>query len=208
MNDADLSVCTFSDYDENNYLGIQVGAFSEGDRGMPPLWALHPYGFDSRPLDPDGERGAVALRVFDGSEGFCVVFDDRRVQALLARLSKGASRQYDSLGNFFVIDPEAKKIRVKAIDPSYTIELEDAAGNTVKLSPSGIELTHSVQVTVNAPSVQLSGLGVQAGGSFPLVKAAEFMVWAANVTSVINGLAPGSVVPPVASIVTTITKGS
>jgi phage baseplate assembly protein gpV len=89
-----LGSCTYSEYDVDGFLGIQVDGFGEDESGVPPYETWHPFGFVGRPLDPDSDGSCAVLIFFDGDEGFTVAMSDSRAAALIPPVKKGGSSQY------------------------------------------------------------------------------------------------------------------
>ena len=96
----------YSEVDANGFIGIQFDAFGEEDSGMPAVEAHHPFGFMSRPsdpdVDPDGQPkfGCNVLVGWDGDEAHAWVLADPRTRPKLPALQKGESLQYGAGGNF------------------------------------------------------------------------------------------------------------
>ena len=88
-----FATVTFSEWDAENFLGIQYDA--DGDGGVPACQVWHSHGFVGRPHDPDPDGlGCVVEVRRDGSERFAVLCDDPRSVAWLPRVTKGGSAQY------------------------------------------------------------------------------------------------------------------
>jgi hypothetical protein len=106
----ELATVTWSGIDPvNGFHAIQVDVY--GDKpGMSPFELSHPYGFLSRPLDPEPSgKGCSAFYYRKGSaEGFAWLANDPRVQALLPEILPGESFQYGAKGQFVRCHPDGK----------------------------------------------------------------------------------------------------
>ena len=97
----DLGVATFTAYDDDGFIGVQIDAFGENESGMPPFEALHPYGFASRPDDPEEDgTGCAALYFYKGNQARAMFMHDPRPMELLPNIQKGESFQYSRYGSF------------------------------------------------------------------------------------------------------------
>ncbi len=90
-----LHTVTYSETDDNGFIGIQFDAFGEQASGMPTVETHHPHGFRARPRDPDGEFGSNVLVGIEGSEihALAVLADPRWVKNL-PKEKQGGSTQY------------------------------------------------------------------------------------------------------------------
>ena len=153
MNDADLSVCTGSEVDENGFLGVQIGSFGEPGEGISPLACLYQAGIDHRPTDPVGDEGELFLRWFEGSEGFAISMGDVRTLTALAPLAKGATRLHDTgayKGDPYkftvLLDPKANALTVEAHRAGSVIELKNTEGLSLKLDGTTLEISGATAV--------------------------------------------------------------
>jgi hypothetical protein len=100
-------VVTFSEWDTEGFLGVQVDAL--GDGGAVTIQVAHPLGFVSRPHDPDADGlGCSVDERRLGSERYAWLGDDPRSVAWLPRVTKGGSAQYGG--------PLAKALTWREID--------------------------------------------------------------------------------------------
>lgn len=116
----DFGICTDSGFDEDGHPEIGADHYGPPGEASGAKGAhIHPFGFDSRPLDPDPQPDGAArtgcgmLRFNDGDRISAMPIDDPRVVAKLPKLRKGGSRQYCAAGSFAIFDGEdpAKKDR-------------------------------------------------------------------------------------------------
>lgn len=97
---------SYSEVDANGFIGIQFDAFGEEKSGMPAVEAHHPFGFMSRPSDPDVDPdgspkfGCNVLVGWDGEEAHAWPLSDPRSRLVLPVLLRGESIQYGAAGNF------------------------------------------------------------------------------------------------------------
>jgi hypothetical protein len=109
-------LATGSEYDEDNYLGIQIDHF--GEAGSVPAETVMPFGLLARPLDPevDGDaspqEGCTTMWNEEGSRTNAMPLSDNRVNRLLPKLRKGGSMHYCGAGNYALfdgLDPSGQK---------------------------------------------------------------------------------------------------
>lgn len=122
-------------------------AFEGGDVRRPYVVGSLWNGKDSPPESMDGS-GNNYLKVLRSRNGVKVTLDDN-----------------DGRESFIVETPGGQKITLK--DGPGAITVEDSNGNSIKLESSGITVTSSAKVTVNASTMEISAgmLTVNAGMS-------------------------------------------
>jgi hypothetical protein len=100
-----LGAVQFSEYDADGFIGVQLDP-QGADGGAAHHELAHPYGFASRPLDPDpnGIGCTVLVGYAGGRDSFALVLSDPRLADKLPPLEKGSSVQYGATGTFGVID--------------------------------------------------------------------------------------------------------
>jgi hypothetical protein len=120
--DFDLGVVRFSEYDGDGFLGIQMDAYGDDDEtGAPTVELQYPFGFVSRPADPDVDPttklalGASVLMAADGNERHAWLASDPRTIPLLPQLQKGSSMQFGSDGSFCTLDPVTRQWTVYVV---------------------------------------------------------------------------------------------
>ncbi|MEO7032735.1 MAG: hypothetical protein ABI548_02805 [Polyangiaceae bacterium] len=102
-----LHQVAYSEVDANGFIGIQFDAFGEEKSGMPTVEAHHPFGFMSRPSDPEVDSngapqfGCNVLVGWEGEEAHAWVMADPRSRLVLPVLQKGETLFYGAAGNFF-----------------------------------------------------------------------------------------------------------
>jgi hypothetical protein len=137
MMEWDFGIATYSEYDADGFLGIQIDVYGEEKSGCAPLEVHAPFGFASRPLDPgEGGVGCHALWAWEGSHGHVWLAGDPRITAKLPKLTKGGSIHYCARGGYALFDGEtgAYTVHVPA-GASITFECE---GTKVTVSPAGM----------------------------------------------------------------------
>ena len=122
-------------------------AFEGGDVRRPYVVGSLWNGKDSPPESMDGS-GNNYLKVLRSRNGVKVTLDDN-----------------DGRESFIVETPGGQKITLK--DGPGAITVEDSNGNSIKLESSGITVTSSAKVTINASTMEISAgmLTVNAGMS-------------------------------------------
>lgn len=154
----DLSLCTWSEYTEDGFLGLQLDAFAENGRGISAFHHLSPLGFDARPVDPEGEVGALGWRMFDAKEGFGFPLNDVRTERALPNLNKGATRVFDTGRRKGV--PFYFTQTFDPITATATIESHRAGGKIILKNQEG------VQVAISGTTVKVTGASsVECGGT-------------------------------------------
>lgn len=103
----DISTATLSDYDQDQFLGIQPAGFAGDASGNAPFELHSPFGFLSRPRDPDAAGlGCQVLFAATGDDCLAWLSHDPRFLPLVPPLKKGGSVQYGATGTFDLIDGE------------------------------------------------------------------------------------------------------
>jgi len=208
-----LGMCVVSEYDDDGFIGIQVDAFGENESGMDPFEALHPYGFEGRPLDrADSLEGSQAFYWRDGPEGHVMALGDGRGPQNLPQLSLGSSRQYNSAGAFLLLDTDAETLT--AYTPYsggskahvFTMGLDSNGKDYVGLVQAlGLALTmlekslvlknaagdayielNDAGITINGNTTVYGGLNAGGGAGLPVMMAVAFSAWWSALTSVIS----------------------
>ena len=111
-------------------------AFEGGDPRRPYVVGSLWNGVDSPPETMDG-AGNNYKKVIRSRNGVKVTLDDQ-----------------DGQEQFIVETPGGQKVTLK--DGPGSVKIEDSNGNSVKLESSGITVTASAKVTVNASTVEVS----------------------------------------------------
>ena len=109
--DTQIGTCMFSGLDEDGFPVAQVDANGE-DSQVAPGELHHPFGFASRPVDPDLDAsgqlkpggGCTLFYSVDGDGQHMWLGYDPRYLTLMPRLKKGGSMQYCSWGSFGIYD--------------------------------------------------------------------------------------------------------
>jgi len=122
-------------------------AFEDGDPRRPFVLGALWNGVDRPPVAMDA-GGQNAKKVLRSRSGVQITLDDTDGQEQLILETPGGQR-------------------ITLRDGPGSIELADASGNAVKLEPSGITITASAKLTINASKVDVSAgmVGVNAGMS-------------------------------------------
>lgn len=104
----DLGTVTITDYDADGFPEVQVQTFAPSDDPSAESMEMHhPFGFLSRPRDPDADgMGCQLFYAREGSRSHGLLSYDPRTIPLLPTLKKGGSVQYGATGSFFEFDGE------------------------------------------------------------------------------------------------------
>jgi len=113
-----------------------VVAFINGDSRHPVVMGSLWNGRDAPPESMDG-AGNNFLKVFRSRNGVKLTLDDK-----------------DGQEKFIAETPAGQKLTLK--DGPGAVEIVDSNGNSVKLEASGITVTASAKVTINASTVEVS----------------------------------------------------
>ena len=101
--DFRLHNVTYSEVDDNGFVGVQFDAFGEEKSGMPTVEVMHPYGLMSQPAEPDPNVDAFTCQALIGWEGhsaYAWLCSDPRTRVLTPYLKKGETLLYGHKGNF------------------------------------------------------------------------------------------------------------
>lgn len=165
----DMLIARFSEIDADGFIGVQVDNYgAKAEFGA--VEAHHPFGFISRPRDPDLDGdgnvklGCTVLRLAEGNESHVIVLGDPRYTALLpaATKKKGGSTQYavtvDGAVSYAALDGDDGSYKLKI--PSGIVEVDTVfkvgPGSTEPLA-MGDALNNLLQA-VRSLAQSLSGL--------------------------------------------------
>lgn len=101
----DAGTAQGSEYSEG-FLTVQPDFYGEAGSGGEGGVVQLPYGFLSRPLDPDDDGACQVLHAYEGDQLHVQPTTDKRVIDKLPQLPKGASIQFGADGGFGQFDPE------------------------------------------------------------------------------------------------------
>lgn len=108
----DIGTVTLTEYDADGFLGLQMSVNGDAKSGAEPFETHHPFGFLSRPRDPDPDgRGCYGLYAWDGSQGHVWPGQDARMASsaaggVIPELGKGSSVMYGANGSFALFQSE------------------------------------------------------------------------------------------------------
>lgn len=106
----EFSTCQLTKIDEGGFIGAQIDALGSGgddDSGASPDQLSHPFGFVSRPRDPENGIGCSLFHYQSGSsERYCWLGDDPRYVKKYPPQKKGGSAFYSAPGSFWSLDGE------------------------------------------------------------------------------------------------------
>lgn len=134
--ELDFGICVDSGHDEDGHPELGLDHYGPvGEAGGAKGTHVHPFGFDSRPLDPDDasdgapKMGCGMLVMRDGDSMNYMPIEDPRIVAKLPKNRKGGSRQYCADGGYALfegLDP-AKKVREGSYIATVKYEASDGA---------------------------------------------------------------------------------
>jgi hypothetical protein len=214
-------ISVFSERTTEGKLELVPDWYGEANGGGFPLESIHPYGFRSRPRDPDVDPngqptvGCGLLYTEDGGEGQALPVQDPRDFASLEDEQKGGAQVYaiTSAGR-------VSRVFLNGSTGALTVEVNAAGGtSTVKIESDGtIRMSHfsGAEISVGSTGTTITGTG---GAPAALAKAAEVQAFAAGalvlfgqLMAAVNALVPGSVVGPLpvlaATVATTKVQGA
>jgi hypothetical protein len=164
-------ICMFSERNADGFIGYQPDYYGEKESGGPPLESCQPYGFLSRPNDPDIDPkgnpvlGAGLLYFHQGGEGFAQPTQDPRDLERLPTLQPGESMVYGSRANFvkcyddgavmmFTTDDGTEDGRsiYAAITPTGGFEYSSPWGR-ITAGPLGLHMLHSSGARLDLGSI-------------------------------------------------------
>lgn len=196
MKNMDLSVCTYTEYDDDGELGIQCDAYAE-EGGLTPFYSIQPLGLHARPADPSGDKGALCLSWNEGAEGFCMPLGDQRVDGPLPNLTKGATCVHDT---------KTGRHRITFDDQNKIVHVEVPSGSTFKVTVGSVvfEITPAGEIKLGVGTAA----AVQCGGVEPLAKFAALNTALQAVASALTTIAAqpyvGGAIPAATNAVSSI----
>lgn len=118
MFDFDIGIGTSSAYDGNGFLGVQVQRYGGTASSCPPIELMQPFGFGSRPLDPDVDStgqptlGCNVLYATEGDKLHAWLGPDPRLVAKQPQGAKGSSWMWSATGSLVMLDGEKGTFQV------------------------------------------------------------------------------------------------
>lgn len=114
----DISTATASVYDADGFLGIQVQRYGGKASSCPPIELMQPFGFGSRPLDPDVDSegqptlGCATLYATEGDKLHAWLGPDPRLVKKQPQGAKGSSWMWSATGSLVMLDGEKGTFQV------------------------------------------------------------------------------------------------
>ncbi len=181
----DVGLGLFSEFDADGFLGIQVQRNGGPASSCPPIELMQPFGFGSRPLDPDLDAdgnpvaGCAVLYATEGDKLHAWLGPDPRLVKKQPQGKKGSSWMYSATGSLIMLDGE-----------KGTFQVYIPYSNGSKTATIAYDLT-----TEGAESLQLihgdgMALTMTAGGKNPVIvknKAGDAYVEINDDAIVLNG---------------------
>lgn len=184
---------TYSEYDKDGFLGFQVDV--QGDGGScNPGEPWFPYGFFSRPRDPeldtngepDPAKSGGALYLYLGQKIHVLPVGDPRASVLIPKATKGSTGLYSATGAFLLLDGKEgdgsatlyapynfsgttpQNAHLLQLDvPNNQVVLRHGDGGGIVVTPSSASLHNNggdAYVEVTSSGVTLNGNTVVNGG--------------------------------------------
>jgi hypothetical protein len=194
IRDLQLGTAVAIAYGEGGFLGVQTDAFGKSP-GTHGRQVVGQFGLMGRPLDSDGEDGALVLYADEGAEGFAWIGFDGRIANKLPELTSGSTAFYNSRGAYQLLDYETETYTLyvpvdegdgihiftvgKDQNGRRTISLSHADGMTIALLDNKVMLTTkdgatsiectTSKITVAGPTVHIESPNVLLGaGASPI----------------------------------------
>lgn len=196
----DLGLATLSEYDADDFVGLQVDTLSFGE-GMPPFELHHSYGFASRPLDPESDGlGCTALYAEQGNKRYAWLAHDPRIVAKLPKLRKGESIQYGPQGQFCRMheDGGISILTYQSGDPNkhtifWKLDVEEglifeSPWGRLTFGPRGFHVRHSSGARIDLGAIAGIAAPLDVLGSYVSISAAIASI---NATAVSQGTDAG-----------------
>lgn len=155
--DFDLSSVALSDVDSDGFLSVQPRGYAGDDSGNAPFELHSPFGFLSRPRDPDATGlGCQVLFAATGDDCHAWLSHDPRYIPLVPPLKKGGSVQYGATGSFALIDGD---------DGSQTHYVPYAFENGVATKSMAVIIDVATAGSESIAIVHGDGMGIQLNGA-------------------------------------------
>lgn len=209
---SDPAICRFTEVDADGFVSFQPAYFGTPTEqgGGPSMAALHPFGLQSRPRDPDVDAkgnpsfGAPLFFTYFGDRGYALpLFDPRDAQqATLPMPSKGGSLLYASLGGgrYATLALSGDDgVATLTVPEGATIRLKAPSGRTVTVSATGtdiIGITNVGAVSADDPGSPPAPVAI-AGPLASFISALE--TWALQVDIAVAAVQSIAGVPPAPS---------
>lgn len=170
----DLGTAVHTAYDDEGWIGVRLDGYGEEESGMGDSELQTQFGFTSRPIDRDEAGGCDILYAHAGnSESFVWFGTDRRYTSKCPPLFQGSSAQWNSHGQFSLLDTEkdtytlyvpmgseAHVVTVgKDANGQKVISFQHSNGSYVTINTDGVTIrgTGNAFVNVNGSKVALNG---------------------------------------------------
>lgn len=205
-----------SSVNADGYWGVQSDAFGK-DAAVGHFPMMHPFGFISRPVDPDSASGVGCLvleGVEGGSEGFSWLCHDPRYQAKIPPLSQGSSCQYNCDGAFVYLDAQGHALTgyvpVEGGTQAHSFQIGYDTGGKLVLNfvhANGMAILMSDQTitiknaagdaywelnaegtVLNGNTKLVGGLDVGGEGAQPMINLTLFETWWAAMVAVVTAV--------------------
>jgi len=217
----DIGVAMLSEYDGDDFLGIQIDAEGEENSGVHAYEAQHPYGCKGRPFDPTVDGKGVpdpttanqVLFGLEGGKGHSIALGNPSVTKKLPLLKPGETLFYGGKGQFIrAMEDGGFGLWAPGdgIDFSGTLGADGIffAGpwGTFELSKNGFHVKHASGARIDLGAIGGLPAPLNAIGSYCKIAAGAVDLNATAVTLGPDGTAPVSLagVPALVSILSTV----
>jgi hypothetical protein len=201
-------------YGEDGFLGVQCDGFGKSP-GANGRHVVGQFGLMGRPLDADGETGALCLFADEGQEGFAWIGFDGRASANVPPLTRGSTVLYNSRGAYQLLDHETETstlyvpiaggikahlmqigkdsndkavIDIRHADGMAIIMLEHSLVIKNAAGDAYIELNDS-GIVLNGNTKAVGGLDVGGGAALPITLAPPLVAYLQALNSALASIA-------------------
>ena len=114
----DIGLGLFSEFNADGFLGVQVQRYGASKSAGPAIEVMHPFGFGSRPMDPDVDGdgaptgGCAVLYAAEGDKLHAWLGPDPRFVKKQPQGKKGSSWMYSATGSLIMLDGEKGTFQV------------------------------------------------------------------------------------------------
>lgn len=200
---------SFSEVDDNGFINIQYDAFGEKKSGVPAAEAHHPFGFMSRPDDPqvdaNGEPqfGCNVLVGYEGEQAHVWLASDPRSRLVLPVIQRGESIIFGAGGNFIRCHRDGRLSMFTSDDGTTTGKtvafqvkpdgfIWSAPWGKMTFDATGFHMLHSSGAAIDAGAIGGLPAPLSALGSYVKLTAAMVQLEASIIA---NGVSAGASEP-------------
>jgi hypothetical protein len=214
MIDWRLHRVTYSEVDDNGFVGIQFDGFGEERSGIPAIEVHHPFGLMANPPEPDpnGEFSCDVLIGYDGDQPHAWLYSDPRSRVVLPIIKRGETLLYGFAGNMvrmhddgrisiFTTDDATPNGKTIALQIMPTGLLFSAPWGKITFDATGFHVLHSSGAAIDLGAIGGLPAPLNAISSYVKLTACSAQTEA---TIIANGTTAGTT-EPVAKATTLLT---